>query len=335
VTRVTNLPLAEPRADLPATLEGPVQQSLELSIAIMAHPRRAKFVEYLRERLGEVPVVLERGRGEWDTGERAWDEHSPDAAWHLVVQDDALLATDFLAAARRLLQHVPPGPVSFYLGRGTPYPHVMGRAVACARDAGAVGLRGRGPHWGVAFAVPVPMIEPMLRGARGIAHDNYDLKIERHFTRLGIACLYPLPSLANHRIGRDSPSMHTGRTNADGRVAWWWVDDGSALDVSYAGEYYDLGLIDSNQDPKRYRPRPMPAPTVVQPRRRRKVTRNAEPRVALQVGKPLPRAELRSGAEVLTYDDLSLAELRNVAQGQGIPTQGMTREQFIEVLSGC
>lgn len=74
---------------------------MELSIAIMMHPSRREFLPYLEERLGPVPVAMDRGLGVWDTCKRAWECATGD--WHLVVQDDALICRDFRQRIRPLI----------------------------------------------------------------------------------------------------------------------------------------------------------------------------------------------------------------------------------------
>ncbi|MFA5391718.1 MAG: hypothetical protein WC331_09890, partial [Candidatus Omnitrophota bacterium] len=52
----------------------------KLSVSIMAHPSREDFFPYLRERLGDVPMAIDRGVGIWENCKNAWRLHT-DAEW--------------------------------------------------------------------------------------------------------------------------------------------------------------------------------------------------------------------------------------------------------------
>jgi hypothetical protein len=215
-----------------------------VGVVIMAHPKRQHFIPYLLEHLGDVPVIWDERNDRWDTGRRAMAAFDPDVDWHLVVQDDAILCKDFLAGAIAALEHVPPGPVSFYTGRYSPHREAIARAVYRARRARAHYLVMEGPHWGVAVAVPTALIPGMLAGCEQLKHvANYDMRMSRYFTAQGIKCRYTLPSLVNHRVGDENPSLVPGRGNSRGRTAHHWIGDQSALSIRWdKGQVFDVAV---------------------------------------------------------------------------------------------
>src|SRR5690606_32581405 len=77
-------------------------------IAIMAHPERKKYIPYLLERLGDVPVIYDRKNNIWDTCRRSWLEaevkaRKIGAEYCLIVQDDAIVCDNFRERAEALL----------------------------------------------------------------------------------------------------------------------------------------------------------------------------------------------------------------------------------------
>jgi len=89
---------------------------MRLSVAIMAHPTRRDGALRVREALGgEIPIVYDTNpvpsaapEQRWATGRRAWEAYDPDADWHLVIQDDAIVCQDMLAGLERALDRLGP-----------------------------------------------------------------------------------------------------------------------------------------------------------------------------------------------------------------------------------
>lgn len=197
---------------------------MRLSCTIRAHPARADLVDGLLNRLGDVAVVWDDGGGSWDTGRRAWLEHDPDANWHLVLEDDAVVCRDLLPGVEKALELLPECSVaSLYLGnqgRGD-----LARAIPYHGDAWI-----RGPHliWGVAIAVPTASIADMVaRCDRSSLEDKvYDARLGRYYQyyRNHWPAYFCWPSLVDHR---DVPSLLDGNP---GRYAVNFIGtDASAL----------------------------------------------------------------------------------------------------------
>lgn len=195
-----------------------------ISLAVMAHPSRVTLVNELLPQLPAARVVFDEKSDRWDTGRRSMLAHDPAAVWHLVVQDDAVLAPNFVAQASAALRCAGPGPVAFYMGRSSLGAVPVAAAMRKALHRRASWILGPGPLWGVAVAVRVRDIAPMV--AWGDEHSetpNYDLRMAEYFATLRRPCWYSVPSLANHRIGPDNPSLVPGRGSSRGRTAFYFA----------------------------------------------------------------------------------------------------------------
>lgn len=222
-----------------------------VSVAVMAHPRRADLVEGLVGRLDRLAtVVWDQGNDEWGTGSRAWEAHDPTCTHHLVLQDDAVICRDLVAGVEAALGHIPPGsPLCLYFGARVPYQfHTARLASQTSPDTSWLAIDGM--HWGVAVVLPAPLIGPML--AAPDKHP-YDQRISRWLKVQGVTTWYPWPSLVDHQ---DGPSLIPGHGRTPGRRAHRFLgQDRSALDVDWSGSVVHAGELG-----KRNRPRPTPRP---------------------------------------------------------------------------
>lgn len=187
----------------------------------MAHPDRAERVDALRDALGIlVPVAWDiegapRRDPErvWRTARRAWELHDPNADWHLLLQDDAIVAPDLLEATAKALDHVPLNAlVSLYIGTGRPLPWMWKQLGEKADKEGASWIVGPRVMWGVALAIPVKSIPGMLAYAdqqHGIADD---MRVGRWARRQRWQAWFPWPSLVNHPDDESLIGHGPGRT---------------------------------------------------------------------------------------------------------------------------
>jgi hypothetical protein len=214
-----------------------------LSVAIMAHRARRHLVPDLQAQLAGAAVVWDRHQDRWDTGRRAMLAHDPEASWHLVVQDDALLCQEFLRQAAEALRHAPAGPVAFYMGTTGRLGIMRPReAVAKARAMGATWVAAEGPRWGVAVAVPTAEIPAMLSWCDGRAEENYDLRIAEYWKARGCSCFYSVPSLVEHRTGPAFPSLVPGRGCSPYRTAALWLPGGQDRSWGTGAVWPDPGV---------------------------------------------------------------------------------------------
>lgn len=203
-----------------------------LSVALMAHPSRAAFVDELQTQLPEAELVLDQRNDRWDTGSRSLLAHDPAASHHLVIQDDAVICRDLVKGAERAAQAAGERPVALYTGKVRPHQKTINPAVRRARKMGIPWIATRGPLWGVGIIVPAAHIPELVEW--GNDHPkiaNYDRRIEAFYTEKGIDCWYTVPSLLDHRPVHENPSLIEGRTG--NRTAHWFIGDDSPLDIDW------------------------------------------------------------------------------------------------------
>ena len=130
---------------------------VSLGISVMAAPPRLALARALVEKLVSQidlygsralhPVVaLDVGmQGARVAAARAWALHSPLMTHHLVIQDDAVLCSDFIPGAICAIEAKPNALVSFFAARAYDF-----RAPV-----------DQGPAW---LSIPAPLHLPALRG---------------------------------------------------------------------------------------------------------------------------------------------------------------------------
>lgn len=167
---------------------------MKVSVAIMAHPRRREWAESLAAETG-ARIAWDTNNDEWTTGARAWSLRDPSADWHLVVQDDAVLARDALTQmASELSTRDHCGPVSLYVGTARPRAEKVRRYVAQASGWFTMPWL----NWGVAVALPTTDVDRMLSDVDDQKW-AYDVRISKWYEAQGIPTLYAWPCLADHR----------------------------------------------------------------------------------------------------------------------------------------
>jgi len=216
------------------------------SFAVMAHPTRRVMAQELARALpDETTVAWDRVNNEWDTARRALLAYDPNATWHVVVQDDAVLCRDFAAGVEDALGGVESrhdGLVSFYTGQSRPYGKEVRRLVNKAGKQGAPWIAmEKGPYWGVCLAFPTEYIEGLIDFCDASLKVDYDNKLFDFFSERGVETWYSQPSLVNHRDSPESPSLIPGHGSSSGRVAHHWIGMGSPLSIDWERAEYRAG----------------------------------------------------------------------------------------------
>lgn len=195
-----------------------------LSISVMAHPSREKFFPYLREKLGDVPFSIDHdSEGVWPNCRKSWLAHDPNAIFHVVIQDDAIICENFRERAEEAIydafKRMKAGgefALNFYFGR-------RGNLTEMSKAALEKGWTTRvRPTWGVAICLPVHHIMPMIEHADKSNHRADDYRIGMYLTEKGIRTYFPLPSLVDHRSGDETTSL-VGDQGVN-RVAYKFID---------------------------------------------------------------------------------------------------------------
>ena len=200
-----------------------------ISYAIMAHPKRRHFVGLLKRELPDATVVWDKTNDRWDTGRRSMLAYEPEAEWHVVVQDDAILCRGFTGQVERALEELDQGPAAFYMGQTGRFGGISVRGMMeQAREEDQRWIVASGPRWGPAVAVQTTDIPAMVEhGDNAEKINNYDLRMESYFQSIGRQCHYSVPSLVDHRVGLRNPSLIKGRGQGRRRTAAWWEEEGS------------------------------------------------------------------------------------------------------------
>jgi len=204
----------------------------KVSVAVMAHPRRAAMVEDLLASIGgHVEVAWDQENREWETGRRALLAYDPSAEWHVVVQDDAIVCGDFRASVAHLAaRHTESEVIGLYLGAVRPYGAAVERAVTAAERAGASWVLSERLMWGVGTAFPVAALDALVHAADRARPAEYDFRLSVAMRVTGMTARYSLPSLVDHRQG---PSILNHPDNA--RHARRFIgSDTSALDLVWS-----------------------------------------------------------------------------------------------------
>jgi len=187
-----------------------------LSVSVMAHPSREKWFSHLKDRLGDVPFAIDRGLGIWDTCRRAWEMHDPDAKYHVVIQDDAIVCRGFQEKAEAFIrQHDAENRAfGFYFGNKK----TLRQQAASALKVGyAVKIT---PSWGVAICLPTSYIPDMIEQCNEMNNKQDDVRIGRFITSRKMQVYFPMPSLVDHRVGHKSLVGDPGK----GRRAYYFID---------------------------------------------------------------------------------------------------------------
>lgn len=196
---------------------------MNISITIMAHPKRRKQAERLLVELAGYPfihcyITWDEINEEWHTGKRALLSGVGKGDWHVVIQDDAILTPDFYQNIEQMIYSLNQKTlISLYTGK----PRPLGGRVKGAVDRAPDGsfLRFHQLMWGVGIVIPTSHIEPMLEFVEDIAL-QYDNKIGEFYCRNGLPVYYCIPSLVDHDDDTDSLLPGHGRDiNFEPRVA--------------------------------------------------------------------------------------------------------------------
>lgn len=182
---------------------------MNISIAIMAHPRRRPQAAALYLALSETgfitrPIAYDQKNDEWDTGERALRTGIKTGSdWHVVLQDDAILPPDFYDHVVNALSAVPvKSLVSLYTGTARPFGKRVAAAVGKAQYCSW--LRFNMLLWGVGIAIPTAHITEVLDFVAD-RQEVYDTRIGWAYQRNRLPVFYTNPSLVDH--DDDLPSL--------------------------------------------------------------------------------------------------------------------------------
>jgi hypothetical protein len=176
---------------------------MKMSISIMAHPKRAEYIPYLKSKLGDVPVSMDDGCGLIENCARAWRMYDLTADYHCVIQDDCIVCDDFYNRAVAYLEKANGLPVSFFYSQSRFF-----KKFKAEREAtGAITKKAL--YGGLAICLPTKLIPAML-----LFYEKQRVPFDDH--RINLFCMAnelniysPFPNLIDHRQGH--MSLFTGQ----------------------------------------------------------------------------------------------------------------------------
>lgn len=221
-----------------------------MSVALMAHPARSRWVDGIVRRVdADVQVVWDEGWNDrHQTGLAAIRAADPAADYHLILQDDIVVCDDLVAGTKNALEYVPDGhPLSLFTGRARPHRTKVAGLYESARLTGAAFMSFPGPWWGQGVVLPTGVIDELASWfERHVEIENYDRRMSRWFERQGLRCFYTVPCLVDHREQAENPSLvikaNGQRRTGSNRTAVEFIGRGrSALEVDWSAGVATLG----------------------------------------------------------------------------------------------
>lgn len=155
----------------------------------MAHPERKEWAKDLSQKL-QVPIVYDRKNDIWDTCRRAWLAIDKNAEYGLVLQDDAILCTDFRKHAEAVLQE--DFVYSLYAG------NLLSNRIRMAERKGRDYVITEMVYNEVALCMRTEHIGAMIQYCDE-REATTDQEIGRWAKLNRIKIYHPLPSLVDHR----------------------------------------------------------------------------------------------------------------------------------------
>lgn len=200
---------------------------MKISVTVMAHPKRKQQAQALLDQLKTYPFVKatitwDQINEEWHTGARSLRAGVKTGSdYHVVIQDDAILAPNFYTHLENAISVVPQRSlISLYTGTARPMPDRVASAVARAK--GCSWLKSNLLYWGVGIAIPTNHIAELLDFVADRT-EPYDFRIGWAYMRQAIPVYYTNPSLVDHDDGLGSLLDHGN--GPDARVAHNFVGD--------------------------------------------------------------------------------------------------------------
>lgn len=203
---------------------------MNVSITVMAHPKRAVQAEHIFNTLKNydfvnVSITYDEINEEWHTGKRALLDGVGKGDWHVVVQDDAILTPNFYENIVNAIKVLTVKTIfSLYTGTSRPLGNRVKAAVDKAKDG--EWLQHHQLFWGVGIVIPTDHILPMLEFVENIEL-QYDNKIGEFYCQNGLPVYYCIPSLVDHDdnagslLGHgQSPEPRVAHRLATGLVNW-------------------------------------------------------------------------------------------------------------------
>lgn len=189
---------------------------MNITVAVMAHPKRRERAEALALQLKQYPFMdvsisydgVDAGshQEEWDNGCRALMAGAQRGDWHVVIQDDAILTPNFYENVLGAAVNAPTKSlISLYTGKPRPMGKRVETAVNKVNDE--TWLTYILLMWGVGIMLPTGHIEHLIEFVADRT-EPYDTRIGIFYQRNMLPVYYTMPSLVDHDDDMDSLLDH-------------------------------------------------------------------------------------------------------------------------------
>ena len=217
------------------------KETFTFSYNIMAHPKRKKYIPYLKKKLGNIKVIWDTDNDIFDTRQRCLEDHIKQGKdFGITVQDDAILCHDFKKKAELFVNQIGEREAiyNFYYTMHEPNSKVD-KAIRARKNYLQRDVPGIGSE--IVFAFPTHLMQEMIdtcraktnmsAHAKGIDKDGKigDWALdERYAKEKAMPTYFSVPSLVDHRVELDSLYYPKGFIREDiyvFRKAWWFYGD--------------------------------------------------------------------------------------------------------------
>lgn len=197
----------------------------DLSVTIMAHPKRYQYVmRYMMPRLGkDVKIQWDiNSRGVWPNARAAW--LSATGKHHMVLQDDLYLCRNLVASVKAAVQAVPDKIISLYSVNSENH---------AAQEAGHSWIVIKAGCWGQALVLPYDLIREFV--AWTVIHVDpilrtYDNRMAMWAVKTNRPVWCTVPSLVDHEGAATST---LGNSNAKRRATLFIGENISGTSIDW------------------------------------------------------------------------------------------------------
>lgn len=200
-------------------------RAIRLSKTIMAHVSRADRIPEIRRMIGDCEVSLDEGAwGLWGNAKRSWLSYSTDEQFHMVIQDDSIVASHFYERLRPHLEGKNRQVLCLFFRFKSRKTH--GELNKAAIDGVNIGgFEFPILQWANCLVISSHLIDEMVAFADALPEEKFknidDLRFSAFLRTKNIKTYYALPSLVDHRP--DAASVRNDETN-EGKTASWFAD---------------------------------------------------------------------------------------------------------------
>jgi peptidoglycan/xylan/chitin deacetylase (PgdA/CDA1 family) len=214
------------------------KKKFTVSYNIMAHPSRKEFVNYLKNKLGDVKVIWDKTNNIWDTRKMCLEDHIKQGKdFGITIQDDTLLCENFKEKAEQFINQIGEKEVIHnFFYRMYSSPLVVEEAIN--RRENYIKNETPGIVSELCFSFPTHLMREMIDACDSSdkcsvyvpegAKDADWVMDEGYVKDKGLYSYFTIPSLADHRVEIDSlyyPKGFISPNVLKYRRSWWFYGE--------------------------------------------------------------------------------------------------------------